>query len=111
VGWLVVCYAGYSMAVLSHTAWGAVLSPDYQQRSRIYGWWQAGNVVGMILVLLLPPMLAMVFKGDHAAGIQAMGWFIIILLPLTFLLAIGVVGETNVPPVKHEAGLRQYLGS
>jgi len=106
---LVVCYLGYSMAVLSHTAWGAVLSPDYQQRSRIYGWWGAGNVVGMILVLLLPPLLAKVFAGDHAAGIQAMGWFIILLLPLTFVLAIVVVGETNVPPVKHKAGLRQYL--
>jgi Na+/melibiose symporter-like transporter len=109
-GWLVVCYVGYSMAVLAHTAWGAVLSPDYQQRSRIYGWWSAGNVVGMILVLLLPPLLAIVFKGDHAAGIRSMGWFIIILLPLTFLLATGVVGETNVPPVKHAAGLKQYLG-
>jgi Na+/melibiose symporter-like transporter len=108
--WLVVCYLGYSMAVLSHTAWGAVLSPDYQQRSRIYGWWSAGNVVGMILVLLLPPLLAIAFQGDHAAGVQAMGWFIIILLPLTFLLAMGVVGETNVPPVKHAAGLKQYLG-
>ncbi|EJL32348.1 Na+/melibiose symporter-like transporter [Caulobacter sp. AP07] len=106
---LVVCYIGYSMAVLAHTAWGAVLSPDYQQRSRIYGWWGAGNVVGMILVLLLPPLLAIVFKGDHAAGIRSMGWFIIILLPLTFFLAMGVVGETNVPPVKHAAGLRQYL--
>lgn len=107
---LVVCYVGYSMAVLAHTAWGAVLSPDYQQRSRIYGWWSAGNVVGMILVLLLPPLLAIAFKGDHAAGIRSMGWFIIILLPLTFLLAMGVVGETNVPPVKHAAGLKQYLG-
>ena len=109
-GWLVVCYVGYSMAVLSHTAWGAVLSPDYQQRSRVYGWWSAGNVVGMILVLLLPPLLAVVFKGDHAAGIQSMGWLIIALLPLTFLLASGVVGETNVPPVRHQAGLKQYLG-
>ncbi|WP_029917267.1 MFS transporter [Caulobacter sp. UNC358MFTsu5.1] len=109
-GWLVVCYVGYSMAVLSHTAWGAVLSPDYQQRSRVYGWWSAGNVVGMILVLLLPPLLAIVFKGDHAAGIQAMGWLIIALLPLTFLLASAVVGETNVPPVRHQAGLKQYLG-
>ena len=108
--WLVVCYVGYSMAVLSHTAWGAVLSPDYQQRSRVYGWWSAGNVVGMILVLVLPPILAKVYAGDHAAGIQGMGWFIIVLLPLTFLLAMGVVGETNVPPVKHAAGLRQYLG-
>ena len=107
---LLVCYLGYSMAVLSHTAWGAVLSPDYQQRSRVYGWWSAGNVVGMILVLLLPPLLAIAFKGDHAAGIHAMGWFIIVLLPLTFLLAMGVVGEKNVPPVKQEAGLKQYLG-
>jgi Na+/melibiose symporter-like transporter len=109
-GWLVVCYVGYSMAVLSHTAWGAVLSPDYQQRSRVYGWWSAGNVVGMILVLLLPPLLAIVFKGDHAAGIQSMGWLIIALLPLTFFLASAVVGETNVPPVRHQAGFKQYLG-
>lgn len=111
-GWLVVCYVGYSMAVLSHTAWGAVLSPDYQQRSRVYGWWSAGNVVGMILVLLLPPLLAIVFKGDHAAGIQAMGWLIIALLPLTFLLAAGVVGETPAPaaPRNHQAGLKQYVG-
>ncbi|WP_426011554.1 MFS transporter [Caulobacter sp. DWR2-3-1b2] len=107
---LLVCYLGYSMAVLSHTAWGAVLSPDYQQRSRVYGWWSAGNVVGMILVLLLPPLLAIAFKGDHAAGIHAMGWFIIVLLPLTFVLAMTVVGEKNVPPVKHEAGFKQYLG-
>ena len=34
---LIVVYVGYSMAVLAQTAWGAVLSPDYQQRSRIYG--------------------------------------------------------------------------
>lgn len=109
-GWLVVCYVGYSMGVLSHTAWGAVLSPDYQQRSRVYGWWSAGNVVGMILVLVLPPVLAKVYAGDHAAGVQGMGWFIIALLPTTFLLAMAVVGETNVPAVKHAAGLRQYLG-
>ncbi|MFT4251524.1 MAG: MFS transporter [Caulobacter sp.] len=107
--WLVVVYIGYSMAVLSHTAWGAVLSPDYQQRSRIYGFWSAGNVVGMILVLLLPPLMALIAKGDHAAGIQAMGWFIIVLLPLTALLAGVVVGEPDAPPQRHEAGLAQYF--
>ncbi|MGH1556676.1 MFS transporter [Caulobacter segnis] len=31
--WLAVVYVGYSMVVLSQTAWGAVLSNDYQQRS------------------------------------------------------------------------------
>ncbi|NGM48535.1 MFS transporter [Caulobacter sp. 602-2] len=108
--WLIVVYIGFSMAVLAQTAWGAVLSPDYQQRSRIYGFWSAGNVVGMILVLLLPPLVAFAFKGDHAAGVQAMGWFIIVLMPLTALLAGVVVGEPAAPTQRHEAGLKQYLG-
>jgi Na+/melibiose symporter-like transporter len=107
--WLIVVYIGFSMAVLAQTAWGAVLSSDYQQRSRIYGFWSAGNVVGMILVLLLPPLVAFTLKGDHAAGVQAMGWFIIVLMPLTALLAGAVVGEPPAPSQRHEAGLKQYF--
>jgi len=33
--WLLVGYLGFSMGSLSQTAWGAVISPDYDQRSRI----------------------------------------------------------------------------
>lgn len=106
---LLITYAGYSMVVLSHTAWGGVLSSDYQQRSRVYGWWQAGNVVGMILVLCLPPLLVGVFKTDHAEGVRAMGWFIVALLPITVLTAARVVGEPPAPVVRHDAGIKQYL--
>ncbi len=107
--WLLVTYAGYSMCVLSHTAWGGVLSSDYQQRSRVYGWWQGGNVVGMILVLCLPPLMVALTKGDHTAGIRAMGWFIVALLPVTVLLAVKVVGEPAAPVARHAAGIKQYL--
>ena len=107
--WLLVTYAGYSMVVLSHTAWGGVLSRDYQQRSRVYGWWQAGNVVGMILVLCLPPLLVGVFKTEHAEGVRAMGWFIVALLPITILMAVRIVGEPAAPVTRHEAGIKQYL--
>ena len=107
--WLVFAYGGYSMVVLSQTAWGAVLSSDYQQRSRVYGWWQAGNVVGMILVLCLPPVVTGVFKGDHLASIQAMGWFIVLLAPLATLLAVTVVGEPKAPEAIHKAGLFEYV--
>lgn len=106
---LIVVYAGYSMMTLSHTAWAAVLSSDYQQRSRIYGWWQAGNVVGMILVLTLPPIMALAFKSDHASGIRSMGWFIVLLIPLTVLLATRAVGERPAPPSRHKSGLDQYF--
>jgi Na+/melibiose symporter-like transporter len=108
-GWLLLTYAGYSMVVLSHTAWGGVLSNDYQQRSRIYGWWQAGNMVGMILVLCLPPLLVGVFKTGHAEGVRAMGWFIVALLPITILTAVRVVGEPAAPVARHAAGIKQYL--
>jgi len=108
-GWLLVTYAGYSMAVLSHTAWGGVLSTDYQQRSRIYGWWQGGNVFGMILVLCLPPLMAKLTNGDHVAGIRAMGWFIVAMLPVTVLLAVKAVAEPPAPVARHEAGIKQYL--
>lgn len=107
--WLVVIYAGYSMVLLSQTAWGAVLSSDYQERSRVYAWWQAANVLGMILVLCLPPIVTGVLKGDHLASIRAMGWFIVILAPLAILLAVSTVGEPEAPKAIHKAGLKQYL--
>ncbi|HEX5775396.1 MAG TPA: MFS transporter, partial [Caulobacteraceae bacterium] len=106
--WLIVIYVGLSICVLAHTAWAAVLSSDYNQRSRIYTWWQAGNVVGMILVLVLPPLLENAVGGDHAAGIQAMGWFIIVLLPLTIGAALMRTPEPVAPVERHLAGLREY---
>lgn len=91
--WLAVVYIGFSMGSLSQTAWASVLSPDYDERSRIYGWWQTGNVVGMVLVLLLPPLLSLAFGLGEEAGVKAMGWFIIVLMPLTVALAYWRVGE------------------
>ena len=107
--WLLVVYLGFSMGSLSQTAWGAVLSPDYNQRSRIYGWWQMGNVFGMLLILSLPFLLETVLHHPHPAGVHGMGWFIVLLMPLCVALAAATVGE----PVKasaHGGKLSDYLG-
>jgi len=106
---LIIIYPAYSAATLAHTAWASVLSPDYQQRSRIFGWWQGGNVSGMILVLLLPPILALAFKGDHASGVQAMGWFVVLLLPMTAALAVMRVDEPAAARPHVKATAQQYL--
>ena len=78
---LMILYLGYSLTAVAQLGWGATLSDDYHQRSRIFSWWMAAQVLGMILVLLLPPLLG----GGAAGGIHAMGWFVIVLAPLTVL--------------------------
>lgn len=107
--WLLVVYAGVSIAGLSQLAWAAVLSPQYDQRSRIYAWWQAGNVVGMILVLTLPALLPLLGVTGHRAGVQAMGWFIVILMPITVALALWRVPEPPVVSEVKRSGFREYL--
>ena len=107
--WLLVIYAGFSIATLAQLAWAAVLSPNYDERSRIYGFWQAGNVIGMILVLMLPALLPMVGVKGHAAGVAAMGWFIVILLPVFVGLALWQVPEPQVVTKPHHAGLKEYV--
>jgi Na+/melibiose symporter-like transporter len=54
VTWLLVLYAGYSAAGLSHAAWGAKLSPDYHDRARLFGWVQGVAVLGTVVLLLAP---------------------------------------------------------
>ena len=95
-GVLVLLFAGYSMGVVSHLSWAAVMAKGYHARSRVYGWLQALTVGGMVLVLLFPPIATRMFPANDAAGVQSMGWFIIVLAPLTVLLAIWRVGE---PPL------------
>jgi len=89
---LMVLYLGYSLTAVSQLGWGSTLSDDYHDRSRIFSWWMAAQVLGMILVLLLPPLVG---GGTPAGGIHAMGWFVIATAPLTVLLMAVAVPERD----------------
>ncbi|TDP47865.1 MFS transporter [Zavarzinia compransoris] len=93
LGWLVVMYAGYALGVISHMSWGAELSPDYHQRSRIQGWREMAGIVGMVAVLALPALLEQAGDGDKAHRIAAMGWFIIAIFPIGVVLALWKVPD------------------
>lgn len=80
---LLVMYLGYSALLVAHTSWGAVMSDDYHERSRIFGWWQASNLLGLFLILGVPPLAQSLAGSDkRSIGIHAMGWTIIAVLPL-----------------------------
>ncbi len=100
-GWLLVFFLGYSMSLLASTAWGAVLVPDYNERSRLYAWLQFSGLAGAVLLLFLPPLLTNLFHADQEVVVQAMGWFLIVAVPATSALAIFVAGEPQRPQALH----------
>ncbi len=99
LGWMLVLYVGYTLLTISHLSWGAELSPDYNQRSRVQGWREIFLIAGMITVLALPAVIER--SGSATAGadrVAAMGWFILLLLPLTVTLAVTKVPERPAVP-------------
>ena len=48
--WSALLYLGFTMIDLPHKAWGAELSTDYDERSRITSWREAIGVVGQVSV-------------------------------------------------------------
>jgi Na+/melibiose symporter-like transporter len=102
-GWLLFFFLGYSMSLLATTAWGAILVPDYNERSRLYAWLQFSGLAGAVLLLSLPPLLTNFFKADQEAVMHAMGWFLIVAVPLTAFLAIAFVREPRHAAPKRES--------
>ena len=96
---LFVTYLGFSMGSLSQMSLGATLSNDYYERSRVFVFWQVFNVIGMLLALAIPVIVQQT-GGSAIAGINGMGWFIILTMPIGALAAAFFAKE---PPPKAAA--------
>ena len=108
ISWLFMLYLGYSIATLGHAAWGATLSTEYHQRSRVFGVVAAVGVIGAVAALVVPIVNASMGRSD-AQGIQAMGWLIILSLPITFALCAARTPEYVAPDLgQPQFRLRDY---
>jgi len=105
--WLIIVGIGQSMGQLSMMAWASGAATGYHERSRIYGWWQALTVAGMLVILTLPVIVAGM-GGTDAAGVHAMGWFVIVALPLTVGLALLAMPEPVNVKLDHHINWRHY---
>jgi GPH family glycoside/pentoside/hexuronide:cation symporter len=61
-------YLGWTMLNIAHTAWGAELSPDYHERTRVTAWREAATLCGIIASALIPA----VTPGGIAADLRAL---------------------------------------
>ena len=97
-GWLVVVYVGWTLTTVSHTAWALELSSDYDQRTDITGWLQVSAMIGMMSVALTPAIMEQFGSPTHAEKVAAVGWMLIILLPVAVFVCLRSLPEPSAPP-------------
>ena len=107
-GILLFLYVGYSMVYLSHLAWGGVLGPTYQQRSRVFGAVIGLGVAGAMAVLIIPIVMQQLGHSE-GEGVRAMVWFIIGALPVTVLLVLATAREPIIRETGHTFRFRDYV--
>ncbi|HEV2560898.1 MAG TPA: MFS transporter [Rhizomicrobium sp.] len=98
--WLFILYVGWSMTTIPQLSWGAELSTDYHERSRIFGWVQIASIIGLVAVLTIPAVM------EHngatlAARLFAMAMFAIVILVPSVALAVFAVPEPEVKLKTH----------
>ncbi|MEX1153430.1 MFS transporter [Parvibaculum sp.] len=99
IGWMFFLYIGWTMLTISHMAWAAELSADYNERSRIQGYREAFQLLGVPLVLLIPAIIERIgAENMEAARVAAIGWFIVLVLPVAVGLNILFVPERKSAP-------------
>ena len=70
VGWLMVMWLGWTMLMIPYYAWGAELSTDYDERTRVTGWRAAMGAIGSTLSITIPVVAVLFFDLEGIAGIM-----------------------------------------
>jgi len=93
--WMIMLYIGYTMLAIAHQSWGAELAVSYDDRSRLFGWREIFVIGGMTAVLAIPAGVELVGSGEHALKVASMGWFCLLLFPVTLLPTLMFVPDNR----------------
>ena len=99
--WSMSLWLGWTMINIPYFAWGAELSDDYNERTRITGWRQFFGYLGNVSVLGIPTIAGELFGYGSVPreGLTIVGFMALVLLPVLMLVALWKVPE----PTKHRA--------
>lgn len=93
---LSVLYLGYSVAYLAQTAWGSTLTSDYHERSRIFGFWQAVNVTGLLASIIIPLVVGAFGLKTMTDSVHGIGLVILVLIPLATVAILTLTPDNPV---------------
>ncbi len=100
-----VLYSAYAAMMIAHLSWAGELMPTYHGRTHVLGAVQFASSVGQVLMLVIAGIVALRFVGDsegaNVAAVHAMGWTMVLLLPITTAAAVFFVKEDKRPPQQH----------
>jgi len=102
LGWSAALYLGFTMLDLPHKAWGAELSTDYDERSRIASWREALSTFGQVLLLAALVGLAMQGVEEAAPQLRSIALVVVVALPVLLLVCLVFVEEREPEVVRRE---------
>lgn len=116
LAWSALLYLGFTMIDLPHKAWGAELSTDYDERSRVTSVREALSTAGQVALLGFLVILTIQGMDAGAEQLRSMAWLIVIGLPALVAIALLSVPEGQPAPVPRArlgllAGLRILGGN
>jgi GPH family glycoside/pentoside/hexuronide:cation symporter len=91
--WASVLFLSFTVFDLPYKAWGAELSGDYNERSRIAAWREAFGASGHILFLVLLMIMGGLGYHGNSGQLQAIALMVCIGLPVFVVLAVANVPE------------------
>lgn len=82
--WIMVFWFGWTLFNIPYFAWGAELSPDYADRTRITGWRTMAGLVGTLTAIAIPAAAQQLFGwgGRSAETMLIIGITAVCLIPL-----------------------------
>ncbi len=108
--WISLMYLGFTLMDLPYKAWGAELSPDYDERSKVTGWREAFGYGGTMMALLIPIAIAFVFAMPGASNaLYGVAIVVLVLLPVLTVPAMIMVPEPQVATAKQRIGWKRGL--
>lgn len=113
--WSMLLSIGTTMMLIPYYAWGAELSPDYNERSRITGARAMMGVFGQFTAQAVPALALILFAiGGSAAVLQIVGITMMIVMPLCVGITLFATPEAQVAvrsvvPIK--TGLKLMWGN
>jgi len=92
---LLILYLGFTFVSVNHNTLASEIASTPLERSRLLAGAHIAFALGTVTLLVLPIGLEMGLGTDRTQSIAAMGWVLILLLPITTLLLIARVPEPS----------------